>query len=164
MRPPVLRLHTDELIAAPRECGRFLPGVSYSPATQFRPGERVAPDTEFKPGERRSIPTEFQKGRAAENKLPVGSITERTDPHGRLRAWVKVAEPNVWRPRAIVVWESLHGPLPRGSVVHHDDRDSLNDVPKNLIGLTRKEHVAEHQLEIAEAAVAAARRAQRRIA
>ena len=146
MRIPQIRI---QLEADEREQGRFLPGRSYSPRTQYRPGER------------RSIPTEFQKGRAADNKLPVGSVRIRTESNTWLkRAWVKVAEPNTWRKRAIVVWESLNGPLPRGSVVHHKDRDSLNDAPKNLVGLTRKQHAAEHQLEIAKAALKAARKAR----
>jgi len=145
---------------AEREQGRFLPGRSYSPQTQFKPGCRPSPATEIKPGQRISVATEFTFGQPAPNKLPVGSVTERRDPQGNMRAWVKVAEPNIWKFRAVVVWESLHGLLPRGSVVHHKDRDSLNDVPENLVGLTRKEHVAEHQLEIAEAAVAAARKAR----
>lgn len=99
-------------------------------------GARVSPATEFKPG---TVP---------KNKLPVSSVTFRDDKAGTPRAWVKVAEPSVWRPRAIVVWETTHGPLPRGLVVHHVDRDSLNDVTANLVALTPSEHATEHQHDL----------------
>lgn len=106
-----------------RDQGRFSAGVSHSPATEFRPG---------------SIP---------HNRLPVGAVTIRTF-RGVRRAWVKVSEPNVWRERAKVVWESRHGPIPRGRVIHHRDRDTLNDDPSNLQALTRKEHALEHAEEV----------------
>lgn len=137
-------------MTAPRtDAGRFVPGQSYSPATQFRRGHRVAPATEFKPGERRSVATEFTAGQAAHNHLPVGSVSVRRETHTGLdRAWVKTEEPNVWRKRAVVVWEALHGRVARGSVVHHCDRNSLNDDPENLKALTRKEHADEHRGEL----------------
>lgn len=111
------------------------------------------------PGERHSQSTEFKRGQLARNKLPAGAVRERRETNtGLMRAWVKVAEPNVWQKRAIVVWESVHGPLPQGQVVHHRDRNSLNDEPDNLVALTMTAHQAEHELEMAEARVAAARR------
>jgi len=122
----------------PRVSGRFLPGQVYSTKTQFVPGKRSSIGTEFKPGQQ------------AHNRVPVGTVRVRKETHtGLLRAWVKTAEPNVWRKRAVVVWEAIHGPIPRGSVVHHADRNSLNDDPDNLQALTRKQHTAEHRLEIA---------------
>lgn len=96
-------------------------------------GLHLSPGSEFKPG---TVPA---------NKLPLGSVTFRDDKAGKPRAWVKVAEPSKWRPRAIVVWESTHGPLPQGKVVHHRDRDSVNDIPENLVALTPSEHATEHR-------------------
>lgn len=129
--------------------GRFEPGKSYSLATQFKRGQRAAPKTEFKPGEHRSPATEFKSGQEAHNHLPVGSVRVRRETHTGLdRAWVKTAEPNVWRKRAVIVWELAHGQVPRGSVVHHRDRDSLNDDIENLQALTRKEHADEHRGEL----------------
>jgi hypothetical protein len=136
---------------------KFQPGEHRSVATEFRPGQRFSPATEIRRGQRISPRTEFKPGQAAHNKLPIGSVRIRKETHtGLLRAWVKTAEPNVWRKRAVVVWEAIHGPLPRGSVVHHDDRNSLNDDPDNLQGLTRKAHTDEHRLEMAIGAVKAA--------
>jgi hypothetical protein len=80
------------------------------------------------------------------NRLPVGSVTIRTRHKrgGERRAWVKVAEPNVWKLRAVLVWEEHHGPVPRGMVVHHEDGDKLNDVISNLKMMSKAEHLAEH--------------------
>jgi hypothetical protein len=132
-----------------RHLGRFVAGHSYSPQTQFKRGMRVAPATEFKPGEHRSAATEFKPGQDAHNRLPVGSVRVRRETHTGLdRAWVKTAEPNEWRKRAVVVWEAIHGPVPRGSVAHHRDRNSLNDEPANLQAMTRKEHADERRGEL----------------
>lgn len=121
----------------PRSDGRFVAGHNYSPATQFRRGERRGAATEFRPGQQ------------AHNRLPLGTVRVRVETHtGLPRAWVKIAEPNVWKKRAVIVWESLNGPLPRGFVVHHRDRDSLNDAPDNLVALSRRDHANEHREEI----------------
>lgn len=148
-RAPIFRAFTGEMVVnsdLPRMSnGRFVAGHSYSKKTQIGPRQHL------------SATTEFRGGRATHNKLPVGSVRIRKETHSRLfRAWVKTAEPNVWRKRAVVIWEAIHGPLPKGSVVHHEDRNSLNDDPDNLRGLTRKEHNAEHRLEIAIGAMKAA--------
>jgi hypothetical protein len=125
--------------------GQFTPGVRSSPRTEFKARQRVSPRTEFKRGEHKSPKTEFVRGQAAHNRLPLGAETIRVDINSQRRAWVKVAEPSKWMPRAVVAWESVNGPLPRGLIVHHKDRDSLNDDPSNLVALTRKEHAAAHR-------------------
>lgn len=97
------------------------------------------------------------------NLQPVGTVSVRRR-HGRggePRAWVKVSEhPNVWRLRAVVVWEAAHGPLPRGRLVHHRDRDTLNDALENLEATTRADHLLEHRPEFEEKRVAAATKAR----
>lgn len=150
MRPPELRIAIDGLIVEPpREAGRFVAGHSYSPGTQIQKGERRSRSTEFKPGARVSRATEFVPGGLAHNRAPLGSVRVRIETNtGLPRAWVKVAEPNIWRKRAVVVWEDTHGPLARGRVIHHRDRDSLNDSIENLAALTRKEHADEHRHEL----------------
>lgn len=120
--------------------GRFSEGIHYSPETQFKLGER------------RSIKTEFKQGQEPHNKLHVGTIRIRRETHtGLMRAWVKISEPNVWKKRAVLVWESVHGPLPKGLVVHHCNRNSLDDSIKNLQGMSRRDHVNEHREELEEA-------------
>jgi len=131
-----------------RDSGRFVSGQHYSVSTQIKRGERRSPETEIKPGQRLSPRTEFKAGQTAHNKMPIGSVTTRLV-FGVRRAFVKVAEPNIWKPRAKVEWERANGrPLPRGHVVHHVDRNPLNDDPTNLMALTRAEHAREHLNEV----------------
>jgi hypothetical protein len=136
--------------------GRFKPGTSASPQTQFKPGIRPSPRTEFKPGVRTSPATEFKKG-APRVTLPVGSETIRTHKGGVRRGWIKVAEPNLWIPRANHVWTTAHGPLPKGLVIHHIDHNPLNDSLDNLIALTRAAHAMEHRATLSVAAAAVAK-------
>ena len=120
-----------------RESGRFIKGFSYSLKTQFKQGEHRSSITEFKPGQQ------------PHNKLPVGTLRIRRETNtGSLRAWVKISEPNTWLKRSILVWESLNGPLPKGYVVHHKDRNSLNDASTNLQELSRRDHAEEHREEL----------------
>jgi hypothetical protein len=94
-------------------------------------------------------PGTFQSGQSPVGRLPVGAVTIRTRHKrgGDRRAWVKVAEPNVWRPRAVVVWETTNGPVPAGMIVHHEDRDTLNDDVSNLALTSRADHLREHRPE-----------------
>lgn len=117
---------------------------------QFKPGK--APWNKDIKGLQLSPHSQWKKGQRSRNWLPVGSETVRTDKNGRPRAYVKLAEPNVWRERAILTWEKRHGfPVPEGMVIHHRDRDSLNDEPDNLQAMTRAEHVEEHRRELLSA-------------
>ena len=98
-------------------------------------------------GIRLSPKTEFKKGMVSDKRAPVGEVRERKAKGGVVRAFVKVAEPNVWQVRAKVVWEQHNGPLPRGYVIHHKDRNPLNDDLENLQAMTRAEHIEEHRNE-----------------
>jgi HNH endonuclease len=100
-------------------------------------------------GEHRSPATEFQPGMNARNRLPVGTvrIRHRRNRQEGKRAWVKVSEPNKWRLRAVVVWEAGHGPLAKGLVVHHRNRDTLDDRLENLEAISRAMHLTEHRPE-----------------
>lgn len=95
-------------------------------------------------GKRTAPTTEFPKGNRPKNWAPVGTVRFRKH-RGVVRAWVKVTEPRTWQMRAVIAWESANGPLPDGYLVHHKDRNPLNDEPSNLQALTRAEHLAEHR-------------------
>ena len=101
-------------------------------------GIHLSPATEFKPGPR------------PDKRDPIGTVRHRTH-KGETRAWVKVADPNVWRLRAVVSWEFANGPVPKGYLVHHKDRNKLNDDPANLELMTRAQHILEHHKELQEA-------------
>jgi len=96
---------------------------------------------------RSSPATEFKKGLTPANKCCVGTVRARKDKNGKLRAWVKVAEPNKWKLRAVVEWEAKYGPLPNGLIVHHNDRDTMNDSITNLSAVSRAAHMLEHRSE-----------------
>ncbi len=106
-------------------------------------GIHLSPDSEFTAGH-------------AHPSDPVGTVRIRMH-RGVPRAWVKVAMPRTWRMRAVVVYEMYHGSnTPAGMVVHHIDRDTLNDVMDNLQLLTKAEHINVHRDELS--AVKALRR------
>lgn len=120
--------------------GRFAKGLE--PWNKGLKGIHLSPDSEWK------------KGQAARNHLPVGSITIRhRQRESQPRAFVKIAEPNTWQLRAIYVWEQHHGKkVPFGMVIHHKDRNALNDAIDNLQAMTRAEHIEEHRQEFRAAA------------
>lgn len=117
---------------------------------RFRPN--LIPWNKGMKGIHLSPATQFKKGQPSSRHLPIGSVTVRLRRReGYQRAFVKVAEPNVWKERAKMVWEEKHGPIPRGMVIHHKDRDALNDTLDNLQMLTKSEHRIAHGDELAEA-------------
>lgn len=119
--------------------------AGHRPANAFERGHE--PWNRDMKGIHLSPATEFTKGIAPANKAAVGTERVREDRDGDRRAWVKVAEPNVWRPRAVVAWEAAHGPVPRGMIVHHENRDTLDDRVENLRLVSRAEHLVEHRPE-----------------
>lgn len=97
-------------------------------------------------GLRFSPQTEFKKGMSPATKVPIGTVRIRTfTRNGEQRAFIKIAEPNVWKLRAIVEWEKWHGKVPQGKIVHHKDTNSLNDSRENLVALSRSEHLKIHK-------------------
>ena len=66
---------------------------------------------------------------------PVGY--ERVNVNGYIA--IKIAEPNKWRLKHQLIWESLNGPIPKGHVVLFVDRNSLNLSPENLLLVSRSE-------------------------
>lgn len=97
-------------------------------------GLHLSPATEIKPGTR------------PVNHEPVGTVTIRTTKRdGKQRAWIKVAEPKHWRPRAVVVWELQNGPVPAGHVVHHKNENTLDDTLENLELQSRTDHIETHR-------------------
>ena len=82
--------------------------------------------------------TRFKKGQSPINWRPVGS--ERITNDGYTE--IKIAEPNVWKLKHLVVWEKENGPIPKGHALVFADGDKTNISLDNLLLVTR------HQLLI----------------
>ena len=120
--------------------------TGYNKSSTFKPG--LQPWNKGIKGLHLSPETEFKKGLPSIRLVPVGTIRVRSDRNGTPRSHIKVAEPRHWRLLAVVVYEQSHGPVPSGWVVHHKDRDSLNDVPDNLEAMTRSQHIEVHRADL----------------
>ena len=121
-----------------------------SKSTQFKKGQE--PWNKGLKGIHLSPATQWKKGCESNRKLPLGSVTVRHRKREKKpRAWIKVAEPNVWVPLGRHVYEATHGSPPKGLVIHHKARDPLNDSLDNLQAMTRREHALEHEQELREA-------------
>jgi len=80
--------------------------------------------------------TSFKKGNTPACHRPVGS--ERIDSkEGYL--YIKVSEPNTWKQKHIVLWESINGPVPPGHIVRFIDGDITNIEPENIELSSRQE-------------------------
>ena len=80
--------------------------------------------------------TSFKKGQRPLNYMPVG--TERINTDGY--AEIKIADPNKWKGKHILVWEQHHGrSVPKGHVVIFGDRNRRNFDPSNLILVSRSQ-------------------------
>ena len=84
--------------------------------------------------------TMFKKGYKPKNTLPVGSevYQNRDSKSGKLSYWyVKIAEPNVWKPKHRLLWESVNGPIPEGAKIMFLDGDTNNICIENLRMITK---------------------------
>lgn len=84
----------------------------------------------------------FKKGQQPWNHANVGDEAWTTD--GYLK--VKIAEPNKWRQKHILVWEQHNGPVPKDHVVSFKDGNHANCAIENLVLLTRGEHATLNHL------------------
>ena len=76
---------------------------------------------------------QFQKGNRPWNYMPVGS--ERVNDEGYVD--IKVADPNKWKSKHIIIWEEHNGPVPKGHAVIFEDRNKRNFEQNNLILVSR---------------------------
>ena len=95
-----------------------------------------------------STETEFKKGQKGINWVEVGKITQRKDKNKTMRNWIKIKEPNIWIEYAKHIWIKHNGNIPKGFIIHHIDKNSLNDVISNLALLTRTAHINIHRIDL----------------
>ncbi|QQE81110.1 HNH endonuclease [Alicyclobacillus sp. SO9] len=78
--------------------------------------------------------TSFKRGARSHNYMPVGSERVNADDY----VDIKIADPNRWRGKHLIVWEEHHGQrVPKGYVVIFGDRNRRNFAPDNLILVSR---------------------------
>ncbi|MNO68954.1 hypothetical protein D3C76_598000 [compost metagenome] len=78
--------------------------------------------------------TQFKKGHKPHNYVPVGSERVNGDDY----VDIKVADPNKWRGKHLIVWEQHQNrPVPKGHAVIFGDGSRRNFDPDNLILVTR---------------------------
>lgn len=99
--------------------GRYLPGH-----TPFNKGKKGVGGWE---------PTQFKKGHRPHNYMPVGSERVNGDDY----VDIKIADPNKWRGKHILIWEEHNGPVPRGHAIIFGDRNNRNFDPDNLICVSK---------------------------
>lgn len=73
-------------------------------------------------------PTQFKKGNRPHNYKPIGTERIRSG-----YVDVKIAAPNIWRAKHLVVWEEANGPVPKGHVVMFGDGNRRNFSLDNLL-------------------------------
>lgn len=80
------------------------------------------------------VETQFKKGHKPHNYVPVGSERVNGDDY----VDIKIADPNKWRGKHLIVWEQHHVcSVPKGHVVIFGDGNRRNFNPDNLILVTR---------------------------
>ena len=90
--------------------------------------------------------TWFQKGHIPANYRPVGS--ERVNADGYIE--VKVADPNKWKLKHRVVWESVNGKIPKGYIIIFRDNDKSNTDINNLLLIKRGTHAVLNHTGLCE--------------
>jgi hypothetical protein len=88
--------------------------------------------------------TQFKKGHMPPNYRPVGS--ERVNVDGYTE--VKVADPNQWKFKHHIIWEEIHGPIPKGECLIFLDGNNRNVTLDNLQKVTRKQLVRLNQSKL----------------
>ncbi len=79
--------------------------------------------------------TIFKPGHTPKNIMPVGTVMMKADGY----IWEKIAEPNKWRPKHILVWEAANGPKPKDTAIVFLDKDRTNFSLENLSLVSRAE-------------------------
>jgi hypothetical protein len=55
---------------------------------------------------------------------------------------VKIAEPNIWKHKHVLIWEEAHGPVPKGHVIMFADGNKSNMNLDNLLLVSKRECAA----------------------
>jgi len=81
------------------------------------------------------VDTKFKKGNQPHNYKPVGSEFIKDEGY----TFIKIAEPNIWKHKAVVIYEKAYGKIPDGYCVVFADQDKTNFNLDNLILVRNKD-------------------------
>lgn len=113
---------------------RLKKGAQIGAATRFKKGQvswNKGKKNNYLGGEA----TQFKKGNRPQTYKPVGTELVNADGY----VVVKVADPNKWRQKHILIWEAVNGTVPKGHCLIFADRNPLNVTLDNLLLITRAE-------------------------
>lgn len=88
----------------------------------------------------------FKKGNVPVNKLPIGSERVTTDGYIRIKVQDEGGYNDRWKQKGRIVWESEHGPIPKGKLLMYLDGDGTNCKLDNLVLIDRKDRVRLNQM------------------
>lgn len=122
-------------------CGRFKAGQE-----SYNKGKKMKPEVYDKIKDHL-----FKKGHIPPKQAPVGS--EVLTSGGYLK--VKIAYPNVWKPKHRLVWEQAYGPIPENCRIIFLDCDKTNCELSNLKMATHKAslHMNRYNMHFKDAAL-----------
>lgn len=137
----------DDEIAFLKEIspGRTCEEITDAFNARFRDRDYVIPSQVRSAMTYRKIPYngkhgKFQPG-VATRHVPIGSVIIaqygiRKNGERYTYELVKVAEPNVWKRKSLLVWEKHYGSLPEGKMIIFLDGDTLNSDVENLYAVS----------------------------
>ena len=120
---------------------KFLKGIRRSPATEFKKGH--VPINKGIKGmfPNAGGPTRFKKGHRPHNYVPVGSEAKTSDGYWK----VKIADPNIWKMKHILLWEQANGPIPKNMLLIFLDGNKDNCTLDNLSMISRAVNARKNQ-------------------
>ena len=84
----------------------------------------------------------------APTEVTLNGVTYKRNPSAQQRAnrvYFSAPRGSGWGMYHRDLYESVHGAIPAGWIVHHVDHDPLNNAIENLAAIDRKAHAAEHE-------------------
>lgn len=122
----------------------------------FYTRENPVKDPHFMRGRPSSSKAKYKKGHRPHNAVPVGTECKRDTSYW----WVKVAEPNKWRQKHILLWEAANGPMPDGYCLRfldgnkdHVSLDNLQLVSKRVNSVINNKHMASTDAELTKTGI-----------
>lgn len=98
---------------------------------------------------KKCAPTMFYKGQMPANHKPVGSVTLRKNKkRGQKTLYEKIAEPNIWKEKHLLVWEQHYGSVPKGKMIIFADGNSMNVSIDNLMMIDRAQNAVMNKQKI----------------